>query len=94
MSDHAVLATVADQPGILHGLTKVLADYDANIGYVDIVRPRDRADVGMAADARWRDRAATEHRATQVMLGRAEGTERASLEALARLKPPSIGEVQ
>jgi len=42
MSDHAVLATVADQPGILHGLTKVLADYDANIGYVDIVRPRDR----------------------------------------------------
>jgi len=42
MSDHAVLATVADQPGILHGLTKVLADYDANISYVDIVRPRDR----------------------------------------------------
>src|SRR5262245_58577234 len=42
MSDHAVLATVADQPGILHGLTKVLAAYDANISYVDIVRPRDR----------------------------------------------------
>jgi energy-converting hydrogenase B subunit Q len=42
MSEHAVLATVADQPGILHGLTKVLAAYDANIRYVDIVRPRDR----------------------------------------------------
>jgi len=55
---------------------------------------RERSDVGMAADARWRDRAATEHRATQLMLGRAEGTERASLEALARLKPPSIGDVQ
>jgi len=42
MSEHAMLATVADQPGILHGLTKVLAAYDANIGYVDIVRPLDR----------------------------------------------------
>jgi energy-converting hydrogenase B subunit Q len=41
MSEHAVLATVADQPGILHGLTKVLADYAANISYVDIVRSRD-----------------------------------------------------
>ena len=51
---------------------------------------RDPANAGMAADARWRDRAAKEHRATQVMLGRAEGTERASLEVLERLKPPSI----
>ena len=42
MPDHAVLATVADQPGILHGLTKVLASHDANITYVDIVRPPDR----------------------------------------------------
>jgi hypothetical protein len=55
---------------------------------------RDRNDAGMAADARWRDRAATEHRATQVMLGRAEGTERASLEMLAKLKPPSPAEAQ
>src|SRR6202040_237633 len=39
---------------------------------------RDPADAGMAAAARWRDRAATEHRVTQVILGRAEGTERAS----------------
>src|SRR5437870_13071749 len=42
MPDHAVLATVADEPGILHGLTKVLAAHDANITYVDIVRPLDR----------------------------------------------------
>jgi len=42
---------------------------------------------GMAADASWRDRAAKEHRATQVMLGRAEGTERASLEVRQRLTP-------
>jgi membrane associated rhomboid family serine protease len=55
---------------------------------------RDRNDAGMAADARWRDRAATEHRATQVMLGRAEGTERASLEMLAKLKPPTVAEAQ
>ena len=36
MSAHAILATVADRPGILHGLTKVLADHEANITYVDI----------------------------------------------------------
>jgi energy-converting hydrogenase B subunit Q len=36
MSDHAILATVSDRPGILHGLTKVLADHRANITYVDI----------------------------------------------------------
>jgi energy-converting hydrogenase B subunit Q len=41
MPEHAVLVTVADQPGILHGLTKVLAAHDANISYVDIVRPPD-----------------------------------------------------
>ena len=36
MSAHAILATVSDRPGILHGLTKVLAEHDANITYVDI----------------------------------------------------------
>ena len=36
MSEHAILATVSDRPGILHGLTKVLADHRANITYVDI----------------------------------------------------------
>lgn len=49
---------------------------------------------GMAADARWRDRASTEHRVTQVMLGRAEGTERQSLEVLERLKPSAAADVQ
>jgi energy-converting hydrogenase B subunit Q len=36
MSAHAILATVSDRPGMLHGLTKVLADHHANITYVDI----------------------------------------------------------
>ena len=36
MSVHAILATVSDRPGMLYGLTKVLADHHANITYVDI----------------------------------------------------------
>ena len=36
MSVHAILATVQDRPGILNGMTKVLADHRANITYVDI----------------------------------------------------------
>ena len=36
MSAHAILATVSDRPGMLYGLTKVLADHRANITYVDI----------------------------------------------------------
>jgi energy-converting hydrogenase B subunit Q len=36
MSAHAILATVSDRPGMLFGLTKVLADHQANITYVDI----------------------------------------------------------
>ena len=36
MTDHAILATVADRTGMLYGLTKVLADHRANITYVDI----------------------------------------------------------
>ena len=36
MSVHAILATVADRPGMLYGLTKVLADHRANITYVDV----------------------------------------------------------
>jgi energy-converting hydrogenase B subunit Q len=35
MSAHAVLITAADQPGILFGLTGVLADSQANITHVD-----------------------------------------------------------
>jgi energy-converting hydrogenase B subunit Q len=33
---HAVIATVSDQPGMLFGLTRVLADHQANIQYVDM----------------------------------------------------------
>jgi energy-converting hydrogenase B subunit Q len=36
MNPHAILTTVFDRPGMLFGLTKVLADHDANITYVDI----------------------------------------------------------
>ena len=33
---HAVVATVSDRPGMLFGLTRVLADTNANIRYVDM----------------------------------------------------------
>jgi energy-converting hydrogenase B subunit Q len=36
MSAFAVLAEVSDRPGILSGLTRVLAEHHANITYVDI----------------------------------------------------------
>ena len=36
MSVHAVLVGAADRPGLLFGLTRVLADHGANITYVDI----------------------------------------------------------
>jgi energy-converting hydrogenase B subunit Q len=39
---YAVLATISDQPGILFGLSKVLADRQANITYVDIIHHSDR----------------------------------------------------
>src|SRR5438874_2496527 len=42
MADFAVLTTVSNQPGVLFGLTKVLADHQANIGYVDIIHHADR----------------------------------------------------
>src|SRR3954452_10075117 len=41
-SAYAVLATVSNKPGILFGLTKVLADHQANITYVDIIPHPDR----------------------------------------------------
>jgi energy-converting hydrogenase B subunit Q len=37
MPSHAVLTTVADRPGMLFGLTQVLARHSANIEHVDIV---------------------------------------------------------
>ncbi len=42
MAAFAVLITVSDQPGILFGLTKVLADRQANITSVDIAHHPDR----------------------------------------------------
>jgi energy-converting hydrogenase B subunit Q len=42
MAAYAVLASVSNQPGILFGLTKVLADRRANITYVDIIHHADR----------------------------------------------------
>src|SRR4051812_27590791 len=33
---HAVVATVSDRPGMLFGLTRILADNNANIRYVDM----------------------------------------------------------
>jgi energy-converting hydrogenase B subunit Q len=42
MPSHVVLTTVADQPGMLSGLTQVLARYGANIAHVDIVQHADR----------------------------------------------------
>jgi energy-converting hydrogenase B subunit Q len=42
MSAFAVLTTVSNQPGILFGLTGVLAGHDANITYVDIIAHADR----------------------------------------------------
>ncbi|MGE3958931.1 MAG: DUF5612 domain-containing protein [Vicinamibacterales bacterium] len=42
MAAYAVLTTVSNQPGILFGLTRVLADYAANITYVDIIPHPDR----------------------------------------------------
>jgi energy-converting hydrogenase B subunit Q len=45
MNAHAVLVTVADEPGKLFGLTKVLADHQANVTYVDMQRAGSRADV-------------------------------------------------
>lgn len=42
MAAYAVLTTVTNQPGILSGLTKVLADHGSNISYVDIIDQLDR----------------------------------------------------
>jgi membrane associated rhomboid family serine protease len=41
---------------------------------------------GLAAEAKWRDRVQSQYRTNQIMLGRAEGTERESLEVLERLR--------
>ena len=45
MTARAVLVTVADEPGMLFGLTKVLAEHGANVTYVDMLRGDAHADV-------------------------------------------------
>lgn len=42
---HAVLATVNDRPGMLYGLTRVLAEHQANIRYVDMHATTGEAEV-------------------------------------------------
>ena len=42
MTAHAVLIAVSDQPGMLFGLTGVLAGHQANITYVDIIQHHDK----------------------------------------------------
>jgi energy-converting hydrogenase B subunit Q len=42
MPAHAVLTTVSNQPGMLFGLTGVLADHQANVSSVDIIPHDDR----------------------------------------------------
>ena len=42
MPDFAILTTVSNQPGVLFGLTGVLAERHANITYVDIIHHTDR----------------------------------------------------
>ena len=36
MIAHAILTTVSDRPGMLYGLSKVFADHEADVKYVDI----------------------------------------------------------
>ncbi len=43
MNPHAVLIAVSDQPGILFGITRTLAEHHANITYIDIITYGDRA---------------------------------------------------
>jgi energy-converting hydrogenase B subunit Q len=45
MTAHAVLVTVADQPGMLFALTGVLASHQANITYVDMHRSGELTDI-------------------------------------------------
>jgi energy-converting hydrogenase B subunit Q len=42
---HAVVITASDRPGMMSSVTKVLADHNANIRYVDLHSAGDRADI-------------------------------------------------
>jgi energy-converting hydrogenase B subunit Q len=45
MATHAVVAAAADQPGLLFQLTKVFADHQANITYVEIHSTNARSEI-------------------------------------------------
>lgn len=45
MGAHAILATASDRPGMLSALTRVLADHEANITYVDIHAGQPTSDI-------------------------------------------------
>jgi energy-converting hydrogenase B subunit Q len=45
MYNHAVLATVAERPGMLYGVSKVLADHSADIKYVDIHQGQSESEI-------------------------------------------------
>jgi energy-converting hydrogenase B subunit Q len=42
---HALLTTVSERPGMLHAVTKVLADHSADIKYVDIRRGEQQSEI-------------------------------------------------
>ena len=42
---HALLTTVSERPGMLHAVTKVLADHSADIKYVDIHRGEQQSEI-------------------------------------------------
>ena len=42
---HALLTTVSERPGMLHAVTKVLADHSADIKYVDIHRGEHQSEI-------------------------------------------------
>ena len=47
MPAYAVLTTVTNQPGMLFGLTQVLANHQANVSSVDIIPPHDDEHAGI-----------------------------------------------
>jgi energy-converting hydrogenase B subunit Q len=45
MSIHAVVVTASDRPGMMSAVTKVMADHQANIRYIDLHSAGDSADI-------------------------------------------------
>jgi energy-converting hydrogenase B subunit Q len=45
MTSHAILTTLADRPGMLYALAKVLADHGADVKYIDIHSPAGHSEI-------------------------------------------------